>query len=304
MRNPISKFPIKILSNFLPIIFIILLSCSPGGRKGPPGIISEVGDSEISSLDLSYKMAIERAYGNNSITEAPALVALINDAIEKEVGKIYGITIKPDEIAALSRHSDENTKAPEILAKVKSVFGKDLSSYERIFLAPKIINRKLRNTYSTDPNIHKNERDLVEKAYQVVLSGVSMEEAAKSCGLSFSTIDYKKKDMEIPPALKAYFPKGSNPTDDPVIGILETLSEGEIYRYIIEDDYGFKIIKLIKKESEYYTLDLIIARKRSFVKWYSKKAEKVRVNILDKSLEKRIIADYQNLWWVKILHRE
>jgi len=304
VRSTVKGLPIRVLMKFLPLIFILFISCTPGGQKRPPGIISEVGSSGITSLDLSYKMAIERAYGNNSITGASALVALINDTIEKEVAKICRITIKPDEIAALSRHSDENSKAPEILAGVKSVFGKDRSSYERIFLAPKILNRKLHSAFSADPNIHKNERGLIEKAHQMVLSGTSMEEAAKLCGVSFSTIDYSTNDKEIPPALRVYFPNASNPSDDPVIGILETLSEGEIYRYIVEDEYRFMIMKLLKKEGEYYTLDLISVKKRPFMKWFLEKAERLRIKILDVSLEKSVIADHQNVWWVKKLRRE
>ena len=294
----------KAILLILTILFVLQIFCVlvwyAGCQKVLTDIIGRVGTLQITHTECEKRLAIEKAYGNKGITEAKALISLVQDAIENEVGRTFGITVTPKEIAAFSKHTDESTKAPEILAKIKEVFDDDTVAYERIYLAPKILNSKLRSWYSTDPNIHKAERTSIEKAYSLVHSGKSMEEATHECGLLFSTIEHERRDKLLPSALKRYFPdrKMGSPSDDPMIRVIESLSVGEMHQDIIENDHGYQILKLVKKEETKYTLVTITAQKRPFTKWFLEHAEKIPVKILDKELEKEVFSHYSNIWWV------
>lgn len=103
-----------------------------------------------------------------------AFFSLVNDAIEYEVAAIRGVGVTAEEMNALKRHVDKQTKAAEILQKVKLLFRDDESSYERIYLSPKIVNRKLHDFYSGSPEIHKRERSLIERAHGLVVTGKSL----------------------------------------------------------------------------------------------------------------------------------
>ena len=64
-----------------------------------PDTIAFVGQLEISESDVSHKMALEKVYGNITITENAALVSLVNSAIEREIARLNGIKAEPEEIA-------------------------------------------------------------------------------------------------------------------------------------------------------------------------------------------------------------
>jgi len=288
----------KLLGILLILLFAWPLACKAGGRE-LPGVLAKVGEMEISSKDVSYRMSIEKAYGNKTVTESDALVVLVNDALDREVGRIFGISVTPDEVNALRKHVDKTTKAPEVLAKVKSIFVDDQAAYGRLYLAPRIINKKLRTWYNQSTEIHERERTLIEKSHYLAQSGKSMNEAAQASSLHFSTINYGKGKRDLPPLLKEYFSEKGKSSNNSMIAILETLSEGEIYKNIVEDDHGYMVIKLIQKNKTQYTVEAITASKRPFMKWFLEQATKVHIIILDKELEKKLASTYSNVWWVK-----
>ncbi len=293
----------KVLVILLIPLAAVANGCRPGADGGP-GILATVGQAQISSKDMSYKITTEKAYGNETVTEVAALVALINDALEQEVGRIFGVTATPEDISELSRHADETTKAPEILAIVKRAFGEDQDAYERLYLAPKIINRKLHAWYSRNANTHEHQRALIEKAYTIARSGKSLEEAGQECGLDFSAGENRKTNRGMPGLLKEYFTQDGQFPADPMISILEAMSEGEIYKNIVEDDYGYKVIRLVQKNGAQYKLETITAKKRPFGKWFQEQAAQVGIKILNAELEKKLASKCPNVWWVKEVHNE
>ena len=284
------------------MVLPLLLVCTIGCGKSDPAsfrVVAMVGRAQISSVDVSYKMAVEKAYGNERMTETAALVSLVNDVLESEVGRKAHVTATREDIAAFSTHVDETSKAPETLEKVKRVFGDDRAAYERIYLSPKIMNRKLRAWYSRNAEIHERERALIERAYSLARSGKSLEEAAEACGLTFSTTDHENSDKPAPSPLNAYIPENNEPPADPMRAILERLDEGEIHENIVEDDAGYKVVQLVQKNNPGYTVNTITAKKRPFTEWFRKQAARVEVRIADTELQKEIVSKYPNVWWVK-----
>ena len=161
------------------------------------------------------------------------------------------------------------------------------------------MNPKLRDWYSRNAEIHKRERNAIEKAYSLVQSAKSLAEAAEACGLDYSTNEYHKGDGAMPASLEGYRPRNSESPKGRMAAIVENLSEGEIYKNIVEDDYGYQVIKLLQKNGTEYTLGAVTARKRPFRKWFLEEAGKVEVRILDRELENEVAAKYSNIWWVK-----
>ena len=153
--NSSATAPIVRIANILFVVIFLLLLTELGwtGTTEAGKRVAFVGKTAITEKEVSYKVRIEKAYGNKGATAEASLISLVNDAIEYEVAAFYGVTITRQEIDSFKRYVDEHTKALEILEKVKLVFGDDSSSYDRIYLAPKIMNWKLRDFHSRSPEI-------------------------------------------------------------------------------------------------------------------------------------------------------
>jgi hypothetical protein len=284
-KSSITGLMIRIFSALLVLITVFFAQTAWPGEINKK--VAFVGKTTITEKDISYKVQIEKTYGNEGATREVALISLVNDAIEYETAKIYGVSITQEELNFFKRYVNEQTKAPEILHKVKLLFGDDLSSYERIYLAPKIMNSKLHDFYSRSPEIHKKERSLIERAYSLVVAGRGFEEAAQECGMEFSTFKIEAK--------------GTFFQLDPLIPILETLFPGDIYRNIVEDDYKYRIIRLIERSSETYSVEGIAVNKQPIDEWFREEAAKIEIEIIDADLKENIKTKYPGIWWVKKL---
>lgn len=270
-------------------VLFLLIFLTFSGKVAMTGEVTKkvafVGKTALTEKDVYYKIQIEKAYGNERTTREIALIALINDLIEHEIGAILGVTVTRNEIDSFKRHVDEQTKAPEILQKVKLTFGNDTSSYERIYLAPKIMNWKLHDFYSRSPEIHKKERSLIEQTYRLVVSGKGFQEAAEECGIDFSSITFGEKRTSL--------------QTDPLIPILDALFPGEIYRNIVEDDDRYRIIRLVERNGQTYSVEAITINKQPFDTWFRGEAAKIEIEIMDLDLKNIIKAKYPGIWWMK-----
>ena len=291
-----------ILSVLLLFLFMPFVTDAEGSERiTEPGTVATVSKTVITMRDISYRIRTEEAYGNDRATVAVALVSLINDAFEREVALKHGVVITQDEIISFRNYVDENTKVPEILRKVKRAFGEDKSSYEKIYLAPKILNRKLRYFYSRNRELHMAERTLIEKAYGLVVSGKTFQEAAEGSGAKYSSFDIGDKEVTIPPELQKYIAQDEKGPQDPLVSILETLSQGEICNNIVEDDYGYRVVRLKGKDGNKYSVEAITVKKHPFDEWFKTQAAKIHIEIIDKELQREITSKYPNVWWVRKL---
>jgi len=155
----------------------------------PADPVAQVGDVAVSAQDLTYRLATERAYGNAAVDQAAALVSLVNDLLESNVAAAVGSAATEAEVAALSAHADATTKAPLILSRVKAVFGQNVEAYRRLYLAPKVTNRKLHDFFQAEADLHQAQRAQAEAALAAVAGGQTFAEAAAATEATLSTFE-------------------------------------------------------------------------------------------------------------------
>ena len=290
------------LRGYFKFLLSFWLSLSAGvacaGDSSSRSCLAKIGSVEISTLDLGYKIAVEQSYGNASIGAETALAALIGDALECEVGRVNGVGATPEELHAFSKHVDETSRAPEILAKVKAAFGGDKAAYERLYLAPRILNQKLRSYYSRSSEIHITARTAIEKAYAVTASGKSLPDAAKECGLEYAKFEYGGMNPAQPPELLKLV-AGAEPENDPLLALLSKLAVGETNKTIVEDDIQYRVLRFLAKNGPKYSVEAICAPKRSFEEWFKEKAGTIKIEIHDPGLRKSVLEKYPGVWWVR-----
>ncbi len=276
-------------------LFLLLPVCSLPVSDGGLAIASEqlaqVGSVGIDTTAVRYRLAIAEAYGNSGVERSAALVSLINDALEYEVAAVEGLTPSQDELKAFALQVDKRSKAPEVLAAVKQVFGDDRAAYRRIYLSPKIVNRRLRSWFSRNADLHRSQRDSIQQAWALVHAGKGFEQAAKSTGLTYAEKTYGGDGQAPPDALKPYISK-TNSMSEPFRKLLDASREDEIVSSIAEDDHSYRVVRLLEKREGTYKTVEIIAIKEPFEPWFRKQANKIPLHINGKQLRASIAAKY------------
>jgi hypothetical protein len=290
---------VKKAYGLLMVIIIVALCCVGLGFSEFDTTLALVGKTAIPKRDVSFRVKVEHSYDNYAVSNEVALISLINDTVEYEIARSHGVEVTREEIVSFRKHVDESSKEPEILKKVKRAFSEDQDSYERIFLAPKILNRKLRYFHSRNHEIQRQEKESIELAFRLVARGESFEKVALRCGLKSSTFDIEDKEADVIPELKKYIPHGPTPSKISLITIVETLSAGEVYKNIVEDDFEYMVIRLKEKKGNHYFVETIMVSKKSFDEWLRKEATKIRIEILDANLETSIRSKYPGIRWLE-----
>jgi len=285
----------NIMKHFI-LISGLLLICSLSSCTASRPVV-EIGEVKITGADISYRTAIGQISGNQDITETSVIVQLISKGLEYEVARINNITASPGEIQDFSNYVDSSTKAPQLLAKIKEVFEGDRSEYERVYLVPIIINRKLHAWFNRDPEIHKNARTSMEKAHFLVKSGKTLEQAAQLCSLKY--ISHVDSGLSDTPTIPGNPPPSVS--RGPLASIFKSLANGEIYKDIIEDDYTYRIVRLVDRNGAILTIEMVCADKRPFSEWFQEQAEQIHIVFHDQERKKSIIEKYPKLWWIKKL---
>lgn len=240
---------------------------------------AKVGTLTITQKDVDNKIAVERVYGNQTLTEDVALQVLVQDATEQEVARAFNVLPAKADISSFEDHANKTTKAPEILQAVKDVFGTDSDSYDHIYILPKIVNISLHTFFSANKDINKEQSASIEKAYAEVTAGGKFIDVAKNNGLQYATSTPSASLMALPPAMQKYFPTKDMPKSK-LFTIVESLKPGEIYKTIIEDDYSYSIARLLSAEKGAYKIESVVSKKRDYDTWYKEEAKKISVEIV------------------------
>jgi len=243
-------------------------------------------------LFLFYKVQ-KNCYKNANINKEEVLVMLIRDKLElSALKKKYSLEPEKSVLTEKAKWIDKNTRAPEILKCTKNTY---FPFYKRYYLEdivkPTLVNPKLHFLFSQDREIHKEEIEKIEgimkkvkedpeilakiKEYQKATTSKAKEEKNEIGGYNFDV------------------------TEDPFITkVLSKLKKGEVFPNVVEDDYSFKIVRLINEDKENYYWEGAVVMKRDFDDWFkSYVKENVKIRIIDEKLKEKFRARYPNIWW-------
>jgi hypothetical protein len=255
--------------------------------------ITAINDIFIYRKELSLFSEVQKnCYQNEKISEEEALAMLINNKLELVVlKKKYNLEPDLSVLTEKAKWIDKNTRAPAILKCTKNTY---FPFYKRYYLEdivkPTLINPKLHFLFSKDREIHKEEIAKIEKIMKQVKNNPeilkSFQEYTKA-----TTSKINKEKIEI----GGY--SFDVPEDPFVSKVLAKLKKGKIFPDIVEDDYFFKIVRLIDEDKENYYWDGIIIMKKSFDDWFKNYVkENVKVKILDEGLKEKFKKRFPNIW--------
>jgi hypothetical protein len=83
--------------------------------------------------------------------------------------KIYGVTITPELLAAEVQRINTATRAPEMLAEIRTALGNDPARLARTFAQPLLVERLLRERFDNDDALHAPQRRAAEQVRERLL---------------------------------------------------------------------------------------------------------------------------------------
>ena len=248
---------------------------------------AQVGKTTITQAEIENRIAVESAYSNDSLPHHTALAALINDALEWEVADSLGLVPDSMQVRAFIEHVETTTRAPEVLARVKQVFGADTAAYIRQYLEPKIVASTLRGYQAYDTAIQSEGRGRIEKAYALVAEGSSFAEAAGMVDGS----------AEIDTLLRTDTVEGTPGAD--LVRLAETLQPGKLFDQVLETAHVYFIVRLSGRDEKRLIVEQLFISKERYEDWLHRVARDLPISIRDKNVEAAIRKDHSTLWWLE-----
>ena len=281
----------------------------PDTTPGIKTVVAKVGERPITREDIIHMIQIEKFYKSPPLSEADALFNIMQDAIVHEVAHSVGVDVTHSEtpinfpfVDQYTPRGNEDLKAQATLPPQEQPFHVDHGSYAQLYVVPKMIDRKLRRYYNTSSYLHSKERERINQALQLAVTGKSFAEAANETGLMTARHELENKDIEMPAAPVPALPTDQHlPKKDTLFDILNKLAPGEIHPNVLQDEDGYRVLRLIARNGRKYTIETIEATKPQFENWLKERASKLDITISDDKLKRELKRDYPNIDWVERL---
>ena len=267
-------------------------------------VVAKVGDRPITREDIIHMIQIEKFYKTPALSESGALYIVMQDAIAHEVAHSVGIDVTPSEtpqsfpfVTLYTPNRAEDKKAQGTQPPLEQPFHVDHQSYAELYVIPKIIDRKLRNYFNTSSYIHNQEREQINQALQLAISGMGFAEVAHKTGLM--TARHQMDMMDSPNQIPGLPADKHLPKKETVFDILDKLSPGEIYPDVLQDEVGYRVLRLISRNGQKYSFETIEAPKQQYESWLRERASKLIMTISDDELKREMKKDFSNVDWVE-----
>mgnify|MGYP000936766789 CR=1 FL=1 len=293
-----SKLLLKItLFIFIGVILGAIIFLMPKHKNILPfvsGGIAAVGTESIDKKTIDYQIKVDKCYGSENQSEGVALIKIINNLLEKEVLlSAFDIKITEKDLEDKSGWVDTNTKAPDILKCVKEVFGNDRKNYLALYISPTVVNPTLYNNFYFSPEIHKEELNEIKEIKAKIDSGQRLEDFP-----NYSSLEVPK-EITLPDTLEPY----QDQFKESVLSkVVKQLKPNQIWPEIIEDEYSYMIVRLLKEDENQYYLDGVTVAKKEFDPWFKDWVTRnIKIFVFDSQIAQDLKTNYSQIWWVALI---
>jgi len=258
--------------SLLGFLMLFLSSC---GRSP----IAKVDGLPIYSEDIKDEKGIQNAYGANYSDEEILLLIFQRKLREYVLLNRLGIKITPDMLEREKERIDRETKAPEILNKVKKYFQGNEKNYLKKYVYPVLASRLLEKTFYFDTTIQKKGYTLAWEKFKALKENPDIRIKNDSLYISLNLEEMKNEYDKKFPFLLPFYQMDTL--------ILKSIPIKSIYPEIIEDKLGYYILR--KRDKKGKKFDGFFIRKRDFNKWFQENIKGVKIKIFEPEMKKKVI---------------
>lgn len=286
------------------LVLLIGTSACPGYNK-----IAKVGDYEITQQDIDRRDEIARVYYPEN-TSSQGLKQLTDAYIYAEILKKHGRPVTAELLQAEQERIDKQSLMPEMLARIKNIFGKDTESYRRIFVLPIYVDRVLPfEFFPNDRVIHAERLKIATRLLtEVQKDPKHFARIADDRGFTAQTftvslhegLQWKPVDKSLPQPIPGA--NGSIPAPASVQQVIEEqqrngaseegrkwieemikpLSKGSVLPRVIDRDSSWLVARYLEpkpKTKDTYTLEGVLIPKIDFATWVAKEKESIKITV-------------------------
>ena len=263
--------------------------------------VAQVGDITITRQDLEYRKKVSNIYYPGSNKDYVALTQLLEGYLDEAVLKSLGHKVDEQVWEEESQRIDQNTKAPEVLKRIKDVYGLDKKAYLKTFIRVVYAERYLYNeVFLKDKSIHKAQAQVAQDFIQEVMANPAVfSKIAEEKKLQSSKMKLSEKegitpwdDRKLAPA-RPDRPGPAEPAEleqaKMLIEKVSGLKPGAISPQIIEWQEGYQVLRLAAKEGDGYIVESVSIPKRGYDEWKWETASQVPVKIVDQNLKAELV---------------
>lgn len=261
-------------------------------------VLAQVGSTKIYLSDAQYRdQMIRLSFPEEK--RSMGLYQLIQSAYNFEVLKNNSAEIQDPQLDLEEARINNNSKNPEQLKKIKSIFGEDLKAYRRAFLRPTLADRMIYyDFFLTNPELHK---DSAVKAREIIQLAKTHEKDLKQIAserrLPYQKLKISLKGGVIPDGQKIFRGKGGRSMAEPGHGdeeeatqwyemVLKDLPAGAVAPAPVDRGEAWMVVRCLTKTSLpnfEAKVETITVPKMDFHEWFEKEKAKISVEIYDKS---------------------
>ncbi len=243
----------KSLVLILPLAFIVCQSI--------PDMVS-IDEKTITQHDVSYRLAIDKVYGNDQSGTTEAILQLIMQELREAIMQQEEIYITDSMIEQEALRINNETKAPVRLAEVKAVFA-DHRDYLKHYVRPILVEKLLQEMFFFDTLYHEESYRIINEAF------------AQSVN---AHIDSTLRILEPNKDQLRYYEHAAK----------KSIGEDKYSYFFVRQEGGKKRVYFVPKED--------------YTTWFQAEALKVPVRVHDKELKEKLLNRTRNSdFWQKIL---
>lgn len=270
-------------------VLILLSGCSKE--------IAQIGEISLSERDLSLRAKVSEVYYPGSGRRYVALAQLIKGYLSWEILRSMGHRVDPETLQGEAKRIEEKTQAPQVLERVKQVYGRDRKGYLNTFVRVVYGERVLYNeVFLNSREIHRKESRQAEEFLQEALqSPASFRGMARKRGLQAVALRLSLREGILPWREEGRERRSSSGSGiEQAKRLMEALSRtkpGEVYPEVIEWLEGFQVIRYLRKEGKDLVVQSVSIAKRDYEEWFWEKASKIPVRIYDHALREELLRE-------------
>lgn len=278
-------------------LYILFFNSSCNKEESYLFIIEKNDKVTHTQIDLFFQA--KKCYPNtHSYERIHAIMNMLENKIEEHLARKLNIFPNEKEIEIFSKKVDAETKAPQILNCIKKVYLHNEDFYKYDYLAPFIVNNKIREFYYDHMEFHTERMEKAREIFEKWLLNPKIE-------IKIFSNDSLIQHNVIEAYHDNYYSNSIDKINYNLLFIKKTqvdsLKEGQLFPRILESKHGFHICKLLKKiDNKSDKLEIITILKVPFEEWRLKETQKLKIINQATNITKKIKQMYPEWWLNKI----
>jgi len=272
---------------FILLLFLILTGCS--------GSVATVDELSISEKDITDRAEVLKVIEPSHADRAAALADLVKSKLALKIIHSLGYAISTKDLKEEEKRLEKEFP-PATLQKVRDLFKDDRKTYMKAFVAVPFSEKVLyQGLFLNKKEIHADRlqlaKDILKKAQE---SSKSFEEITKDMDVKAGMFKITSKGDLIQ--------YGRNPFNNSSLALnnvhtkkiadaVKTMKKGESYPEVIEWLQGYQIFRFVRKEYDYYLIELVMVSLHNYNDWFWERASKIPVKIRDQKLKDKFLKE-------------